>query len=89
MLQASYSGRFKKDVKLLQKRGKNMDKLKTAITLLLNESELPPKYLDHSLKGDWKGWRDLHLEPDWLLIYKPLNNEIRFERTGTHADLFG
>ena len=44
---------------------------------------------DHPLKGDWKPNRDLHIEPDWILIYTPLIDEVRFERTGTHSDLFG
>jgi mRNA interferase YafQ len=52
------------------------------------EIPLPARYLDHPLKGEWKGWRDLHLEPDWLLIYKIDGGTVRFERTGRLADLF-
>ncbi len=86
---ASYTGQFKRDVKLAQKRGKDMSKLKVVIELLLNNQPLPRDLNDHPLKGDWKPNRDLHIEPDWLLIYTPSTNEVRFERTGTHSDLFG
>jgi mRNA interferase YafQ len=56
--------------------------------LLLAEQPLPANYGDHALKGDWKGWRDLHLEPDWLLLYRVEGSDLRLARTGTHADLF-
>ena len=85
---ASYTGQFKRDVKLVQKRGKDMGKLKTIIELLLNNQTLPRELNDHPLKGNWKPNRDLHIESDWILIYTPLENEVRFERTGTHSDLF-
>lgn len=65
-----------------------MDKLKVVISILVGESPLPATYGDHPLKGDWKGFRDLHLEPDWLLIYRVAGNELQLARTGTHADLF-
>ena len=84
----SYTGQFKRDVKLAQKRGKDMGKLKSIIELLLNNQVLPRELNDHPLKGHWKPNRDLHIEPDWILIYTPLIDEVRFERTGTHSDLF-
>jgi mRNA interferase YafQ len=79
---------FKKDVKRLQKRGKDLAKIKTVIGLLLAEKPLPPKNRDHQLGGNWSGRRDCHIEPDWILIYKPLDDELLLERTGTHSDLF-
>ena len=63
-----YSGQFKRDVKQAQKRGKDMDKLKALLNLLIDGEALPAVYLDHPLKGDWRGFRDSHIEPDWLLI---------------------
>lgn len=88
MRQPDYSGQFKRDVKLAKKRGKNMGQLKTLLTLLIEDQPLPATYLDHPLKGGWRGFRDAHIEPDWLLIYKIDGNVVRFERTGRHVDLF-
>jgi len=56
--------------------------------LLIDEEPLPAFYRDHSLLSNWKGCRDLHIEPDWLLIYRISKNIVRFERTGSHSDLF-
>jgi len=88
MRQPDYSGQFKRDVKQSQKRGKDMSKLKTLLGLLIEGKPLPANYLDHPLKGCWKGFRDAHIEPDWLLIYKIMGDVVRFERTGRHVDLF-
>jgi mRNA interferase YafQ len=88
MRRPAYSGQFKRDVKLAQKRGKDMEKLKEPMRLLIEQLSLPKQYLDHPLKGDWKGFRDLHIEPDWLLIYCIDGDTVRFERTGRHTDLF-
>ncbi|NOT68890.1 MAG: type II toxin-antitoxin system YafQ family toxin [Methylophilaceae bacterium] len=85
----SYSGQFKRDVKLAEKRGKDLNKLREVINLLLADEPLPRELCDHPLKGDWKPRRDLHIEPDWLLIYQVDDEHIRLERTGSHADLFG
>jgi mRNA interferase YafQ len=84
-----FSGQFARDIKLAKKRGKNMDKLRDIIQLLCDGHTLPVKFKDHPLKGNWFGCRDLHIEPDWLLIYKIDENSVRFERTGSHSDLFG
>ena len=84
-----FTGQFKRDVKLAQKRGKDLDKLKRVIALLLSGAPLPRDLGDHPLKGEWKPSRDLHIEPDWVLIYCVEGDAVRFERTGTHADLFG
>jgi mRNA interferase YafQ len=88
MRQPDYSGQFKRDVKQALRRGKDMEKLKTLLNLLLEERVLASTYLDHPLKGDWRGYRDAHIEPDWLLIYKIEGDIVRFERTGRHSDLF-
>lgn len=88
MRQPDYSGQFKRDIKQLQKRGKDMIKLKVLLELIISGVPLPASYLDHPLKGDWRGYRDAHIEPDWLLIYKADADYVRFERTGRHSDLF-
>lgn len=65
-----------------------MDKLKLVLTMLLEQEPLPARYNDHPLKGNRKGFRDLHIEPDWLLLYRIDGTELQLARTGTHADLF-
>lgn len=66
----------------MQRRGKEIAKLRSVITLLMEEQPLSERLRDHSLVGDWIGRRECHIEPDWLLIYKLLDDEIIFERTG-------
>ncbi|MDJ0601393.1 MAG: type II toxin-antitoxin system YafQ family toxin [Crocosphaera sp.] len=89
-MQLIYTKQFEKDVKKLIKRGKNMEKIKIVINKLSNQEKLEPRYKDHQLVGNYKGRRECHIEPDWLLIYNKLSREnvIIFERTGTHSDLF-
>jgi len=82
------STQFKKDVKRAQKRGKDMNKLKELLSLLMRQAPLPEAYQDHPLRGNWKGYRDAHIEPDWLLLYRVVGEELHLTRTGTHADLF-
>ena len=74
----------------MKKRGKNINKLKQIITKLVNQEILEAKYKDHKLIGNYTDRRECHIEPDWLLIYKviPEDDQIIFERTGTHSDLF-
>lgn len=79
---------FKKDVKRMRKRGKDLEKIKAVIDLLVAEEPLPAKNRDHKLGGNWVGRRDCHIEPDWILIYKLTEDELLLERTGTHSDLF-
>lgn len=64
MRQPEYSGQFKRDVKAAQRRGKEMERLKTLLSLLIESEPLPPAYHDHPLKGEWRGFRDAHIEPD-------------------------
>ncbi|TAM11553.1 MAG: type II toxin-antitoxin system YafQ family toxin [Nevskiaceae bacterium] len=88
MRRPEYSGQFKRDVRQAQRRGKPMDKLKTVLGLLIDGEPLPARCVDHPLVGRWHGFRDAHIEPDWLLIYRITGDVVRFERTGRHADLF-
>jgi mRNA interferase YafQ len=88
MRQIEYSGQFQRDIKRAKKRGKNIEKIKEALRLLISDEPLPQVYRDHSLTGNWSGCRDLHIEPDWILIYRIAEDVIRFERTGSHSDLF-
>ena len=86
----SRTSRFKKDVKLSGRRGKDLTKLKAMIDMLINGEVLPSQYKDHPLRGNFAGSRDCHIEPDWILVYTLTenNSHVRFERTGTHSDLF-
>ena len=88
--QIEMSTRFKKDYKLAQKRGYNMNLLKEVIDILANGEQLPGKYLDHPLSGDYRGSRECHIEPDWLLIYRIEKDllVLGLTRTETHSDLF-
>ena len=80
--------KFRRDVKLAQRRGKDMSKLRVLILLLIDGNPLPPRYKDHPLSGDWEHHRDCHIEPDWLLLYKIDGNDLYLVRTGSHSDLF-
>ncbi len=88
MLNPVRTSAFKADVKRQQKRGKDMTKLKTLITLLVNEQEIPAEFEDHPLQGNWRGYRDAHMEGDWILIYRVAGEDLRLARTGTHQDIF-
>ena len=83
-----YTKQFSKDVKLAQRRGKHMEKLKLIARSLVADERLDPIHRDHKLIGDYALRRECHIESDWLLIYKMQGNTITFERTGTHSDLF-
>ena len=88
MLILEYKNSFKKDLKLMKKRGKDSQKLYNIISELAHQKPLAKYHLDHSLKGEHSHCRECHIEPDWLLIYFIKNKNIIFVRTGTHADLF-
>jgi len=91
MLKASFSSVFKRELKLMEKRGLDMRKIFTVMVSLENEVLLEPKYREHQLKGrGYDGYKECHIEPDWLLVYKidERAKEIYFVRTGTHSDLF-
>lgn len=92
MLNIEFTGQFKKDYKLALKRGCDPAELQKVIELLANEQPLPEKYRDHVLVNsrNYQDVRECHIEPDWLLIYKVLNDTLilRLIRTGSHSDLF-
>ena len=88
MLAPVRSTQFKRDVKRAGARGKNLGKLREVLVLLIQGVTLPTLYRDHSLRGTWKGHREAHIEPDWLLIYRIEGDELHVVRTGSHADLF-
>ncbi|MDH5718967.1 MAG: type II toxin-antitoxin system YafQ family toxin [Spirochaetia bacterium] len=79
---------FKKDIKKLKKRNKDIEKLIIVMHKLINGIKLEEKYKDHQLIGNYTGFRECHIEPDWLLIYRIDKKSIFFTRTGTHNDLF-
>lgn len=90
MLEIQYEKSFKKDYKRIIKRGCNPDNLQTVLNYLVTQTPLPKKYKDHSLSGNYAGYRECHIEPDWLLIYKVFNDRLVLvlTRTGSHSDLF-
>ena len=91
MLGFKTTKQFDGDYRLMVKRGKDIQKLKTIMRQLLNQQTLESKYHDHALRGNLRGHRDCHIEPDWILMYRIDRDleEITFVRTGSHADLFG
>lgn len=90
MLDIVASNRFKKDLKLAIKRGYNIALLDDVVNQLAMQKTLGEKYKDHELTGDFRGFRECHITPDWLLIYQIIDNELVLflSRTGTHSDLF-
>lgn len=88
MLKVEHLGRFKRDFKLAGKRRLDLSLLQQVISLLMQETALPDKYRDHALTGDWRGFRECHIQPDWLLIYRIEDGKLWLVRTGTHSDLF-
>lgn len=90
MLEIVPSNQFKKDLKLAQKRGCKIEHLREVVNTLASEQKLDDKYCDHGLTGNYNGFRECHVEPDWLLIYRVNQNalELFLFRTGTHSDLF-
>ncbi len=83
-----YTKQFARDVNQGRKRGKNLDKFKIIATTLLQGDTLDAIHRDHKLLGNYSGRRECHIESDWLLIYKIIENSIIFERMGSHSDLF-
>lgn len=95
MREVIYKNSFKKELKLMLSRGKDIAKIKKVIELLATDSILPASYKDHSMTGNFSTFRDIHVEPDWILIYKKRspteeykNGVLFLEATGTHSDLF-
>ncbi len=90
MLDIVLSNQFRRDLKLAAKRGYDLNLLDEIVTKLANKETLPEKNRDHNLTGKYAGFRECHIQPDWLLVYRVDETEIILflSRTGTHADLF-
>lgn len=84
------TSKFQKDLKKISKRGYDLSLLKNVINILAREEELPAKYKDHPLKGNFVNCRECHITPDWLLIYEKTEDKLYLylTRTGTHSDLY-
>jgi mRNA interferase YafQ len=89
MLQVITTQKFGKDSKRMIKRGADISLLKGVIITLAGQNKLVSKYRDHALMGNYKGYRECHLTPDWLLVYKMTDEQLILTRTGSQADLFG
>ena len=91
MYELQLTSQFRKDCKRMKRRGLNMRKLTDVIDLLQAGKELPPTYHDHSLSGDYAGFRECHINPDWLLVYYVQADRLVLVcvRTGSHGDIFG
>jgi len=87
-LNIHYTTQFKKDYKKIKKQKKDQNQLKVVIEKLVAGVKLEPKCRDHQLSGLWKGHRDCHIEPDWILIYRIEDENLILERTGSHSELF-
>jgi mRNA interferase YafQ len=92
MLKIKYTSKMKRDVKRIQKRGHDLNKLASTLVLLAAGGPMPLKYQDHQLKGDMREFRECHVdgESNWLLVYRIINNSLILSAsgTGTHSDLF-
>ena len=90
MLELVTTSTFRKDLKIVKKRGYDLSLIEFVIDELLKENTLPQKYKDHVLTGNYRGFRECHISPDWLLIYAVDKDKLVLivSRTGTHSDLF-
>jgi len=88
MKELDYTGSFKRDLKRITKRGYDLTRLSSITLQLQNSTTLAAAHRPHALKGQWKGYLECHVAPDWLLIYKSNADSILLVRTGTHADIF-
>jgi len=88
MLKFTNTKNFRKDLKKMEKRGKKRNKIDALISTIINEQQLNLKYKNHTLTGNYAGYLECHIDPDWLLIYKLEEDRVIFERTGTHSNLF-
>lgn len=90
MLKIVLSNQFKRDLKSAAKRKKDIAALGRVVQMLANEEPIPNEYYDHSLTGQYRGFRECHIEPDWLLVYRIEKEELELFlfRTGSHSDLF-
>lgn len=88
--EVKFTNQFKKDLKLAKKQNRDLDKLFEAVHILADGGTLDAKYRDHDLSGNYKGTRECHIEPDWLLVYETRNDVLvlMLYRLGTHSELF-
>ena len=89
MLSVFQTAAFRRDLRKLSRQGADLSKLGNIVELLVAKKILEPRHRDHPLSGDWKGFRDCHVQPDWVLIYRVEDDELQLARTGSHSDLFG
>ena len=90
MLDLVTTTQFRKDLKRVRKRGRDLSRLEDVLQILIMEDPLPERYCDHALTEDYIGFRECHVEPDWLIIYAADHEQLILiaSRTGTHSDLF-
>ncbi len=88
MRKVVYRTQFKRDIRKQKKSGKDFTEFKKVVEMLAKGKVLDEKFKDHKLLGKFKNRRELHLAPDWILIYKLEEKSVIFERTGSHSDLF-
>ena len=88
MLKVKESQQFRRDAKACAKRRKNMGRFEEVLDILRIPANLPPKFRDHTMVGDYVGYRECHVEPDWLLLYRYDEDGLFLYRMGTHSDLF-
>lgn len=90
MYDLEYSGQFKKDLKLMKRRGVNIEDIRKVLNYLANDGQVPAEYLPHILSGKFQGIWECHINPDWLLMYDIADSIqlVRLVRTGSHSDLF-
>lgn len=88
MREIAYGKQFEKSIKLAKRRNKDLTKLFKLIELLRKDETILARYRNHKLVGDYEGYWELHIEPDWLLIYKKTVDKLYLFDTGTHSDLF-
>ena len=88
MLNPVRSSQFKKDLKKARRQGKDLNLLQAVVITLANEQVLEDRFRDHELTGNWRSYRECHVNPDWLLIYKVTDEELKLARMGSHSELF-
>jgi mRNA interferase YafQ len=88
MLAVVHRKKFKKNLDLMILRGKSPEKIKEVILALASGTPLDSRYKDHALSGSFSGFRDCHIDPDWLMIYRIEADTLYLERTGSHSDIF-
>jgi mRNA interferase YafQ len=90
MLEPIYTKSFRKQFKLMKKRGMDTEKLSVIVKMIINEQPLPPERRNHPLHGEWKGSLGCHIQGDWVLIYEidHAARKVTFQRTGSHSDLY-